>query len=209
MLREKQKRAANKLANEIDLGIDNNNNVVDVNNNIILARDSSSDTSNNKINTVTKPSTPVLTIPTSNSKRSSTPSSTNTTTQKNIVRNHSTSTPHIRKSITTDIKNKEKRKRDKKVPHNSKILQSNVPKSDYIEEFPENSSDKQYSDDDIDGNNDEYDIDVDDAAETVAKTVPTKITKEKTQENKSDHPPPTSNPGAFESDAVLPAQNNN
>jgi hypothetical protein len=48
MLKEKQKRAVLKLANEINLSADNNNNVVDINKNIIFIRDNNSDTTTKK-----------------------------------------------------------------------------------------------------------------------------------------------------------------
>jgi hypothetical protein len=121
--------------------------------------------------------------------------------KNNIIKVHSSTGKPLPEKINSDTSkgkwkhidcdealrklDKIKRKRDEKIPHNSDVLKSNVPKIDYIEEFPEDSSDKQYSDDDIDGDNDEHDINVDDAANTVA------------------------DPGAFESDAVLPPQNNN
>jgi hypothetical protein len=84
-LKEKQQRAANRVTNELSLSTDNNK-ILDVNKNIIFTHDKSSntviDTSNKKIVTTAKPSTPVLTIPISSSKHTSNPSSTDTTTKK-------------------------------------------------------------------------------------------------------------------------------
>jgi hypothetical protein len=103
-LKEKQKRAALKNVKELDLNIDNNNNIVDINNNILYTRNNNSDTS---------------TIITSN------PSSTDTTTKKNIVPNHSTSTPQdsirISKSVITTISNNKNKKNETRITKERKL----------------------------------------------------------------------------------------
>jgi hypothetical protein len=173
MLEEKQKRAANKLTHELSLSTDNNK-ILDINNNILFTRDnnsdSSTDCSNKKNDTAAKPSTPVLTIPISSSKHISNPSSTNTATKKNIVPNHSTSTPqnttHTSKSVITTTSNSTDKKNETPItkerePKPKITSQNNEKKTkrkrnsetkneEYVEEFSGDSSDDQYSDADID-----------------------------------------------------------
>jgi hypothetical protein len=79
-----------------------------------------------------------------------------------------------------------KRKRDQNV------LQPADPTNVYIDEFPEDSSDNHYSDDDVDADNYDH-VNLADANAT--------------QLNQQSATAPDA--GAFESDAVLPAQNNN
>jgi hypothetical protein len=228
-LKEKQKREAVKLGKELSITAYNNN-ILDVNNNILYTLDNSSDTStiitstdssNKKIDVGTKPSTPVLTIPTSSSKHTSNPNSTDTTTKKNVVPNHSTSTPqnsiNISKSVITATSNNKDKKSEsriikerklkpkttsnneekKKRKSDRKILQTTDPNLLYVEQLSEDSSSEYYSDNDVHSENDDH---VDDTTTNVDDANATQLSRQSA--TAVDH-------GAFDSTSELVNNNNN
>jgi hypothetical protein len=80
-------------------------------------------------------------------------------------------------SVPTTSNNKDKIKRKRNSAPNTNLVQTNDPNVDYFEEFPENSSDEQYSDDDIDGKNNNH---VDDTETNVTDASATKLNQQST-----------------------------